>query len=186
MTASPSANLTVVGAAELPSALVIDVPTGMTTEVRQLVEQFGARLEELLAAVAGQVGDKSPSSSEWIAPPASPVRLPVGTSSGSTNPATCLDLRGRSVSRNNEKVHLTNLEFELLVYFARNPRRAINRDELLDHVWNEPVHVGRSRTVDVHIRRLRGKLGPEFQLTTVRGFGYRLDEWDAIASNSAR
>lgn len=178
---SPSPNLTVVGAAELPSALVIDLPAGITTQVRHLVEQVGAQLEELLAVVADQVSDNDSTSSTWTASALPPLRLPVGAGS-STNPTTRLDLKGRSVSRDNEKVHLTNLEFELLVYFARNPHRAINRDELLDNVWNEPVHVGRSRTVDVHIRRLRGKLGPDFQLTTVRGFGYRLDEWDAAVS----
>jgi DNA-binding response OmpR family regulator len=70
----------------------------------------------------------------------------------------------------------------LLAYFLRNPSRAISRDELLDNVWNEPAHFS-SRTVDVLSRRLRRKLGPELDLTTVRGFGSRLDGWDAAVSS---
>ena len=90
-----------------------------------------------------------------------------------------LDLRARSAWRHQTEIHLTHLEFELLAYFARNPARAISRDELLDNVWNEPAHFG-SRTIDVHIRRLRRKLGPDLRLTTVRGFGYRLDGWNSL------
>jgi DNA-binding response OmpR family regulator len=162
MTASPTANLTMVGSEENPTAFVIDVPAGTPPEIWQLVERVGATLEELLAAVADQ-----------------------STSSDANDDApTRLDLKARSVSRNNDEIHLTHLEFELLAYFARNPSRAINRDELLDNVWNEPAHFS-SRTIDVHIRRLRRKLGPELQLTTVRGFGYRLDGWDAAVGAAA-
>ena len=155
--------LSVVGADDHPSALVIDIPAGTSPAVWRLVEQVGATLEELFAAVADQ---------------------PQVTENKTEAAATCLDLKARSVSRNHDEIHLTRLEFELLAYFARNPSRAINRDELLDNVWNEPAHFS-SRTIDVHIRRLRRKLGSGLRLTTVRGFGYRLDGWDAAVSASA-
>jgi DNA-binding response OmpR family regulator len=167
--AAPPSNLSVVGAEEHPSTLVISVPTGTSPELWHLVERVGASLEELLAAASGQAS---------VAPSISPG------DDTSANTATCLDLKARSVSRNHDEIHLTHLEFELLAYFVRNPSRAISRDELLDNVWNEPAHFG-SRTVDVLIRRLRRKLGPELHLTTVRGFGYRLDGWDAAVSSAA-
>jgi DNA-binding response OmpR family regulator len=158
--------LSVVGADEHPSALVIDVPAGTPPELWQLVERVCATLEELIAAVADQTTADQPTRE----------RTPATTSEVSV---ISLDLRARSAWRHQTEIHLTHLEFELLAYFARNPARAISRDELLDNVWNEPAHFG-SRTIDVHIRRLRRKLGPDLRLTTVRGFGYRLDGWNSL------
>jgi DNA-binding response OmpR family regulator len=71
---------------------------------------------------------------------------------------------------------LTFREFELLRYLAAHPRRVFAREQLLSEVWGYDYYGG-ARTVDVHIRRLRAKLGPEHEslIGTVRGVGYKLD-----------
>ncbi|MDI2028033.1 winged helix-turn-helix domain-containing protein [Saccharopolyspora sp. TS4A08] len=77
-------------------------------------------------------------------------------------------------------VRFTRLEFDLLLFLARNPGRVHHRNTLLAAVWDfasEP----RTRTVDVHVRRIRTKLGPDLDLiTTVRGVGYRLDHAERV------
>ena len=75
-----------------------------------------------------------------------------------------------------EQLTLTYKEFELLHYLAAHPGRVISRDTLLQEVWGYD-YFGGSRTVDVHIRRLRAKLGPshESMINTVRNVGYRFD-----------
>lgn len=69
---------------------------------------------------------------------------------------------------------LTYKEFELLRYLAERPGRVFTRAQLLQEVWGYDFYGG-TRTVDVHIRRLRAKLGPEREhlIETVRGVGYR-------------
>ncbi len=75
-----------------------------------------------------------------------------------------------------ETVPLTLKEFELLCLFLKNPGVVFNRDQLLDQVWGYTFD-GESRTVDVHIRTLRKKLGVSGSLIeTVRGVGYKLKE----------
>ncbi|HSK60765.1 MAG TPA: winged helix-turn-helix domain-containing protein, partial [Actinomycetospora sp.] len=78
-------------------------------------------------------------------------------------------LRGRPLD-------LTFREFELLKYLAANPGRVFTRSQLLQEVWGYDYYGG-TRTVDVHIRRLRAKLGTEHEqlIGTVRGVGYKLD-----------
>lgn len=84
------------------------------------------------------------------------------------------------IRQDGTRIGFTRLEFDLLVFLARNPGRVHHRNTLLAAVWDfssEP----RTRTVDVHVRRIRNKLGPELDLiTTVRGVGYRLDHADRI------
>lgn len=69
---------------------------------------------------------------------------------------------------------LTYMEYELLRFFAENPKRVWSREQLLANVWGYD-YFGGSRTVDVHVRRLRAKLGEERAgwITTVRSVGYR-------------
>ena len=78
------------------------------------------------------------------------------------------------VTADGETVALTNKEFALLLLLAQHPGRALDRSLLLDRVWDlgsEPEN----RTLDVHVRTLRAKLGPAGeQIETVRGVGYRL------------
>jgi DNA-binding response OmpR family regulator len=75
-----------------------------------------------------------------------------------------------------QPLDLTFREFELLKYLAGNPGRVFTRGQLLQQVWGYDYYGG-TRTVDVHIRRLRAKLGAEHEslIATVRGVGYKLD-----------
>ena len=76
-------------------------------------------------------------------------------------------------------IELTPKEFELLVYFMKRKDRVIDRDTLLDRIWNFDF-AGQSRIVDVHVSHLREKIErdpkhPKY-LITVRGFGYKFQE----------
>ena len=70
-------------------------------------------------------------------------------------------------------ISLPKKEFELLYYLARNPGKVISRDELLQNIWGTDVYV-LARTVDVHIRKVREKIG-EGYITTVKGVGYKFE-----------
>ena len=71
-------------------------------------------------------------------------------------------------------IALATREFDLLRYLAENRGLALSRQQLLDGVWG-PGWYGDERTVDVHVRQLRKKLGDDLPLATVWGVGYRLD-----------
>lgn len=79
-----------------------------------------------------------------------------------------------SVYMDNEKLDLTYKEFELLRLLVQNKGEVFTRKDLLSKIWGME-YIGGTRTVDVHIRRLRGKLGDEFNtiIETVRNVGYR-------------
>ena len=81
------------------------------------------------------------------------------------------------VTLKGEHLSLTSKEFKILLSLAENPGRAYTRDQLLDRVWGDEVVVI-DRTIDVHIRKIREKLG-EFAeyIETVRGIGYRFKEY---------
>ena len=83
----------------------------------------------------------------------------------------------REVYFDGQLVKLTLKEFELLWYLCMNRTRVVTREELLDHVWGYE-YAGETRTLDMHVRTLRQKLGEEgaSYVTTVRGVGYRLVE----------
>jgi DNA-binding response OmpR family regulator len=70
-------------------------------------------------------------------------------------------------------VVLTAREFELLVYLADSRGRVVSRSELLERVWGTSYEGG-ARTIDIHVTRIRSKLGPALDLATFRGAGYRL------------
>lgn len=77
------------------------------------------------------------------------------------------------VFRGKEKIELPRKEFELLALLAAKPGKVFTRDEILERVWGSDVIVG-DRTIDVHIRKLREKLGEEL-IKTVKGIGYKFD-----------
>ena len=85
-----------------------------------------------------------------------------------------INLKEYSVYLNNQKIELTYKEFELLRLFLQNRGEVFSRKDLLNKIWGME-YIGGTRTVDVHIRRLRGKLGDEFNsiIETVRNVGYR-------------
>lgn len=81
-----------------------------------------------------------------------------------------------TVTAGGSPVELTLKEYEMLRLFLAHPGRVFTRDQLLSEVWGVEF-AGETRTVDVHIRTLRQKLGPwGGQIHTVRGVGYRLEE----------
>ncbi len=85
-----------------------------------------------------------------------------------------IDTLSRVVLKNGEPVNLTVKEFDLLVFFIRNKNIALFRDQIYSNVWGED-YMGDSRTVDLHVQRLRRKLGWEDRITSVYKVGYRLN-----------
>ena len=85
-----------------------------------------------------------------------------------------VDTVSRVVRRGEEAVALTAKEFDLLLLFAQNRNIVLCRDRIYERVWNEE-YLGDSRTVDLHIQRMRKKLGLEDRLTAVYKVGYRLE-----------
>ena len=86
------------------------------------------------------------------------------------------DFDAVSISVDSEAVRLTRREFELLKYLVENRNRVLSRDRLLERVWGYERFV-ETRSVDVHVGRLRSKLGPAgVQIETVVGLGYRFVE----------
>ncbi len=80
----------------------------------------------------------------------------------------------REVIVNTERINLTYKEFELLTYLIRNTSRVVSREELLDRLWDYNAEI-ETRTLDIHIRTLRRKLGQDVgsYIKTVRSVGYR-------------
>jgi DNA-binding response OmpR family regulator len=87
-----------------------------------------------------------------------------------------IDAGGYTARVRGRPLDLTYKEFELLKYLAQHPGRVFTRAQLLQEVWGYD-YFGGTRTVDVHVRRLRAKLGPEHDqlIGTVRNVGYRFD-----------
>lgn len=85
-----------------------------------------------------------------------------------------IDLDKHCVTRENELIDLTPKEFELLVYFVRNKDIVLHRDAIYEAVW-ETEYDGNTRTLELHIQRLRKKTGLEKHLKTLYKSGYRLD-----------
>jgi len=84
-----------------------------------------------------------------------------------------MDLGARTLRRRGREVTVTRMEFELLLYLARNPGRAVTRTELLDRVWGYDRYPT-TRTVDFHVLSLRKKVDPS-HIVTIHGVGYRFD-----------
>ncbi|MGL5256642.1 MAG: winged helix-turn-helix domain-containing protein [Proteocatella sp.] len=87
-----------------------------------------------------------------------------------------IDFKNYEVRKSGQKLELTLKEYELLKFMVENPNTVITRDQMLDKVWGYDFF-GESRTLDVHIRNLRKKIGDENQkiIETVRGIGYKLN-----------
>ncbi len=90
--------------------------------------------------------------------------------------ALALDENAHTVTADGARVELTLKEYELLRLLMKNPGRAFDRETLLRLVWDAD-YTGETRTVDVHIRSLRAKLGGAADcIGTVRGVGYRMED----------
>ena len=86
-----------------------------------------------------------------------------------------VDTEQRIVNLNNKEVYLTVKEYELLVLLLQNKNRALSRDQILERVWRFE-YGGETRTVDIHIQRIREKLDLKNNIKTVFKVGYRLEE----------
>jgi len=90
-----------------------------------------------------------------------------------------IDRITKRVYRKNIEINLGPTEFKLLDFFIKNPKRVYSREQLLNNVWGENIYV-ESRTVDVHIRRLRQAINIKDTkplIRTVRSAGYSLETW---------
>ncbi|AXR74149.1 MULTISPECIES: winged helix-turn-helix domain-containing protein [Auritidibacter] len=159
--------------------------TRLANELRHYVESLvpGADTHAAVAvAPAGAAGDDlevvrqvlgDPTMNAGVRPDLAQPPAPVST----RQPGVLIDLARREVLLDGEPLNLTFKEFELLNYLIDNGSRTVNRDELLHALWDESDEVPNERTIDVHIRRLRSKLGRlSGTVRTVRGQGYRFYE----------
>lgn len=82
-----------------------------------------------------------------------------------------IDRGSYTVKINGREISLPKKEFELLYFLAQNPNKVFSREDLLQNIWGADVYV-LARTVDVHIRKVREKIGDDF-ITTIKGVGYK-------------
>ena len=86
-----------------------------------------------------------------------------------------IDIPGRSVSVDGNRIELTPKEYDLLFYLVENKNIALSRDKLLRDVWGYDFF-GDDRTIDTHIKNLRNNLGPyRDMIVTLRGVGYKFE-----------
>lgn len=85
-----------------------------------------------------------------------------------------IDRTSYTLRLNGKEISLPKKEFELLFFLAQNPNKVFSRDELLQNIWGADVYV-LSRTVDVHIRKVREKIGEDY-IVTVKGVGYKFNQ----------
>lgn len=131
----------------------------------------------LLDAVLRAVGDTS--STVTVDHQVEPAVIPP-QSRHEPNPGASLHIHpaARRVLVHGKEIHLTKLEFDLLLFCYEHRGRVLHRNRLMNEVWGMPPGLT-SRTIDVHIRRLRAKLGRDVaSIHTVRGVGYRFDARD--------
>ena len=88
-----------------------------------------------------------------------------------------IDTSSRTVTRAGEEISLTMKEFDLLLLLARNRNIALYRETIYETVW-DGEYMGQSRTVDLHIQRLKKKLGWDREISAVYKVGYRLESGD--------
>jgi len=90
-----------------------------------------------------------------------------------------IDVAALKIRRDNEETDITKREAEIIQYFAANPNRVISREELYKEVWNETMTELGTRTMDMHIAKLRSKIEPDTAepqiIKTVRGAGYKYE-----------
>jgi two-component system, OmpR family, alkaline phosphatase synthesis response regulator PhoP len=84
-----------------------------------------------------------------------------------------IDRTSYTIKIKGREINLPKKEFELLFFLAQNPNKVFSRDDLLQNIWGSDVYV-LARTVDVHIRKVREKIGDDY-ITTVKGVGYKFN-----------
>ena len=168
--------------------VVIDGVTDLAAAKSLAVALANAHISMPIAMVIDEASlsviDGSWGISDFLVPTASlaeidaRVRLALsrsagGASSGLSHSGVTVDESSYSASASGRALDLTFKEFELLRFLVANPGRVFTREQLLSDVWGYD-YFGGTRTVDVHVRRLRAKLGDrESVISTVRNVGYR-------------
>lgn len=101
---------------------------------------------------------------------------PAPTGEYVSYPDLTINLSNYSVQYNGENIEMPPKELELLYFLASNPNQVFTREQLLDHIWGYEYY-GDTRTVDVHVKRLREKIKDhsEWSLATVWGIGYKFE-----------
>jgi two-component system, OmpR family, alkaline phosphatase synthesis response regulator PhoP len=84
-----------------------------------------------------------------------------------------IDRTSYTIKLRNKEINLPKKEFELLFFLAQNPNKVFSREDLLHNIWGTDVYV-LARTVDVHIRKVREKIGDDY-IATVKGVGYKFN-----------
>lgn len=177
-------------AALAPSVLVLDAQEGvpLLPAIDALLAEPALRSVPLLVAVDAarlHVIERAPRLADFIVKPFAGHELRVrfgrllqgpraeAEPSVLTHGALSVDGVAREARVAGAAVGLTFQEFELLAFLMANPGRAFSRTQLVDRLW-DPDYDGGARTVDIHVRRLRQKLGAAAApLLTVRGVGYK-------------
>jgi len=138
-----------------------------------------ARSEEYSEVAAFDIG-----ADDYITKPIKPRALMSRISalfrreSKKSSPSNTISVGGLTIDRTSytvtidgREINLPKKEFELLYFLAQNPNKVFSREELLQNIWGTDVYV-LARTVDVHIRKVREKIGEDY-ITTVKGVGYK-------------
>lgn len=185
---SPDALASSAGAA----IIVVDATTNLAAASYVCRAAAAAEMERPILVVVDDGGLAALKSSwgfdDWLSPRAQPAEVETRLRLLSERSAPAQRRRGANIGElhidedtyvvrlRGHPLDLTYREFELLKYLANNPGRVFTRSHLLQEVWGYD-YFGGTRTVDVHIRRLRAKLGAEYEhlIGTVRGVGYKLD-----------
>jgi phosphate regulon transcriptional regulator PhoB len=184
--------------AEVPEAIVLDVMLpeldGWEVLKRLRADPKTAKLPVMMLTARGEETDKvlglELGADDYLTKPFSPRELvarvrallrrsrPSQAASAISGPSMHfegldIDPAAHEVKVKKKPVELTAREFQLLAYFAARPGRVVTRELLLEELWKMDPDV-ETRTVDVHVRRLRQKLGSaESMIKTVRGVGYK-------------
>ena len=169
--------------ADLAQAVMTLVAEIGTDAVVHSALALGARGShgQLVARLRDQLAAQVPTSARTPASASSRARAAWSRTSPDTNgSALVVDVGARAVTLDGSPVPLTFKELALLEYLLRAPHRAVSRDELFRNVWHTGAPSEGTRTIDVHVRRLREKLGGCLQIVTVRGVGYRCDSTPEI------
>lgn len=149
--------------------------------VKTFIVFLTARSEEYSEVAAFDVG-----ADDYITKPIKPRALMSRISalfrrdSNGKNPTTLIAMGDLVIDRSSytikvksKEMNLPKKEFELLFFLAQNPNKVFSRDDLLQNIWGSDVYV-LARTVDVHIRKVREKIGDDY-ITTVKGVGYKFN-----------
>jgi DNA-binding response OmpR family regulator len=141
---------------------VPDLPAEPPVTVTISIAGAAAGRDRVLAVLRDLVAVAGPAVSVELEPVDRPA--PEGT--------IRLDPRARTALRDSRLLELSRLEFDLLLFLAEHPGRVHTRERLLAAVWGEQT--SGTRTVDVHVRRIRAKVADVPMISTVRSVGYRL------------